>query len=192
MGDPDDVVAAWAAFGLLAGMLILLAEPVSWSFRKSFQWVIASWVVLFGFIGTHDDLTTHFLVGQSDWFALVVAGIAAALLLFTTRTVLNVGMTAIVLWLSIATMLPETSAMIMLSTVMTNLTIFGFALALIWTGIRDKVKTNFMVGLGLVVLHALVRFNDYFDDYLIGALIFILAGIGLVIANLYWNKRYAK
>ncbi len=72
-----------------------------------------------------------------------------------------------------------------------NLLFFAFAVWLISYGIQHHLKYYFVSGVSLVVLQAISRYLDLFDNYLLTALIFILSSIFLYFINQYWDKRYA-
>lgn len=73
-----------------------------------------------------------------------------------------------------------------------NLLLLGYALALITNGFRRTFKTDVMTGIAMLVVLAVLRYVDYFDDYLLAAGIFIVSGIGLFVLNSVWNRRFAS
>lgn len=72
-----------------------------------------------------------------------------------------------------------------------NVAFFAYCVYLIVLGLKKRIKGSFMTGIGLILLIAFSRYLSLFEDYLITAVIFILAGGGLLLLNYFWNKRYA-
>ena len=72
-----------------------------------------------------------------------------------------------------------------------NVLLLATAIAMVWSGMKNMHKLDFMSGLVLIIVLALSRYGDYFNDYLVGAGIFVGSGILLFAANLYWRKLYA-
>jgi hypothetical protein len=72
-----------------------------------------------------------------------------------------------------------------------NLILFGAAVVMLWSGIKYARKAEFMTALVVVIALAFARFLDYFENYMLGALVFMSAGVLLFLANMFWNRRYA-
>lgn len=68
--------------------------------------------------------------------------------------------------------------------------LFGSASA-IWMGLSTKKKNVFMQGIGVMLILVFTRYMDLVGDYLTTALLFMFCGIGLLLVNSYWNKKYA-
>ncbi|MGB0840197.1 MAG: DUF2157 domain-containing protein [Chitinophagales bacterium] len=71
-----------------------------------------------------------------------------------------------------------------------NALFFAFSVWRIFYGIRHRIKSAFMSGIFFLLLLALSRYIDYFDNYVFTSLAFILSGIGIYLLNNFWNKRF--
>jgi len=74
--------------------------------------------------------------------------------------------------------------------IITNLLFFGYALWHIGYGIRRQAKRFFMTGVLMVVVLAVSRYLDLFDNYILTAVVFILSGLFVYFINQYWDRRY--
>lgn len=74
--------------------------------------------------------------------------------------------------------------------IFTNLLFFGYAVWYIGYGIHRQVKHLFMTGVLMVVVLAISRYLDLFDNYILTAVIFILSGLFVYFINQYWDRRY--
>lgn len=72
----------------------------------------------------------------------------------------------------------------------TNLLFFGYALWHISYGIRRQAKRFFMTGVLMIVVLAISRYLDLFENYILTAVIFILSGLFVYFINQYWDRRY--
>lgn len=68
---------------------------------------------------------------------------------------------------------------------------FLFAVLLIRDGVRAQDKPNFMAGVSTVIYLAAAKYLDFAGNYLAGAVVFMVAGLMLVVSNEYWKRRYA-
>ncbi len=73
-----------------------------------------------------------------------------------------------------------------------NLLMLAFFIWEIYAGISDKNKSVFMWGIfGLMIL-ALGRYISLIENYFLASFVFLLAGVGLLLINRYWNKKFAE
>lgn len=73
-----------------------------------------------------------------------------------------------------------------------NLLLFGWALYYIYLGRQTRSRSAFLGGVLVVLLLALTRYVDLYDDYLVAALLFFVASGVLLGANHYWQRYLAK
>lgn len=179
------------ALGGLAIALFTWAEPISRSFRNRMIKVISAVVLLMALIASASKAANNVWLEHGDWFTSVLALLGCALLLIGKRDTFSYGVCAVILMLTIgshATVDPWLPSAV----TTLNLILFGTAIAFLWSGIKHARKAEFMTGLIVVIALAFARFLDYFEDYMLGALVFMSAGVLLFLANLFWNRRYAK
>jgi uncharacterized membrane protein len=72
-----------------------------------------------------------------------------------------------------------------------NLLFLVIGIVLIYIGIRKIKKTLFLGGIISVMLLAIGRFIDYFENYLVASILFILCGLAILALNRYWSQRFA-
>jgi uncharacterized membrane protein len=72
-----------------------------------------------------------------------------------------------------------------------NFLFLVIGMALIYAGIRKRKKSLFMGGILSVMLLALGRFIDYFENYLIASTLFIFCGLAILALNRYWSQHFA-
>lgn len=75
--------------------------------------------------------------------------------------------------------------------VLMNILFFTFCIGSIYIGITIRNKGLFMQGIFWLLVLALARYLDLFNDYLTSAVIFILCGLAIYFVNYLWNKNYA-
>ena len=189
-GGPDEILTALVASGTLAMALLSVAQPVSPGFREDVSWVALAFVLFNAFIASSTSINEELVLTQNDWYASLVAGVSVLILLRANRSPVAITTAAIAVWFGVGTLLPETTTLNMVFTYGLNLIIFGGAVLMVYRGVREQHKAWFMGGLVLIVIHAVVRYFDLFEDYLVSSVIFILAGIGLVLANRFWKRRF--
>ena len=190
-GGPDEILTALTASGALAMALLAAAAPVSQAFRRDASWVPLAFILFIAFIASSTSITDVLVLGHNDWYAALVAAVAVGILLWADRSPIALTAVAVTAWFAIGTVIPESSTASAIFTYGLNVVIFGGAVLLIYQGVKAPNKTWFMGGLVLVVIHAIVRYFDLFDDYLTSSLIFIFAGVGLVLANRFWKRRFS-
>jgi len=187
---PDEILTALVVSGTFAIALLSVAKPVSQGFRDDVSWVALAFVLVNAFIASSTSIQEELVLSQNDWYAALVAGVSVAILLWANRSPIALTAAAIAVWFGLGTLLPETATLNLIFTYGLNLIIFGGAVLMIFRGIHEQHKAWFMGGLVLIVIHAVVRYFDLFEDYLVSSVIFILAGIGLVLANRFWKRRF--
>ncbi len=74
--------------------------------------------------------------------------------------------------------------------VITNIIFMAHLIWRIRYGMVKRIKRHFMFGIFLLFILALTRYIDFFEDYILTSIIFILGGIALFVLNNYWNKKY--
>mgnify|MGYP000887699140 FL=1 len=80
----------------------------------------------------------------------------------------------------------------LLPTVLGNLAMFGLAIWLMHTGVRDEHGFVFAAGVGYLLLWAVCRYVDLFADFggmLGGALMFFLCGVLMLVLARVWRNR---
>lgn len=185
-----EVIAFWSTLALLAIALYQWAEPISRRFRDIMSVLLGGWVVILTLIVSTSTSAATVLLSHGDWFTGVLAALAISLLLVVRRDVWTYGISLLVAWLVASSLLPS-DAWAETVSIGINVILFGMSVMLMWAGIKHARKTEFMTAMILIIAHAFTRFTDYFDDYLIGAVVFMAAGIVLFVANTLWNRRYA-
>ncbi len=73
-----------------------------------------------------------------------------------------------------------------------NLVFIGIALLRIGHGRQYRAKGEFLGGVSMILVLMFTRYTDYFNDYIIGGLLFIAASAFLFFINQYWDKKYAQ
>ncbi|MCS6904476.1 MAG: DUF2157 domain-containing protein [Bacteroidia bacterium] len=73
-----------------------------------------------------------------------------------------------------------------------NLVFLSISVLFIYWGLR-KIQKNLFIGgiVGIMVL-AIGRFIDYFDNYLLASFLFILCGLFILGINRYWERRFSQ
>jgi hypothetical protein len=72
-----------------------------------------------------------------------------------------------------------------------NFLFLVIGIILIYIGIRKIKKTLFLGGIISVMLLAIARFIDYFENYLVASILFMLCGLAILALNRYWSQRFA-
>ncbi|AFM05158.1 putative membrane protein [Bernardetia litoralis DSM 6794] len=62
----------------------------------------------------------------------------------------------------------------------------------IYDGIHNQQKGDFMTGIFYLLMLALARYFDLFENYVITGILFIVLGMGLYFINNFWNKKFSK
>lgn len=179
------------ALSTLAIALFEWAEPISRTYRTVMTRIVSAFTLLMALIVSTFDGDTNLWLGHGDWFAASLGVVACALLLVIRRDVITYGLAGAVLWTIVCSFLTVDPWLPLAVTGM-NLILFGAAVIMLWSGIKFAHKGDFMTALVVVIALAFARFLDYFEDYMLGALVFMSAGVLLFLANLFWNRRYAK
>lgn len=185
------VVMMMIVLSTLAIALFEWAEPISRTFRTTMTRIVGAFTLLMTLIVSTVDTANHLWLGHGDWFAASLGVVACALLLVVRRDVIAYGLAGAVLWTVLCSFLTVDPWLPLAVTGM-NLILFGAAVVMLWSGIKRAQKGDFMTALVVVIALAFARFLDYFEDYMLGALVFMSAGVLLFLANLFWNRRYAK
>ncbi len=73
-----------------------------------------------------------------------------------------------------------------------NLVLLGLSIWKIYDGIHNQQKGDFMTGIFYLLMLALARYFDLFENYVITGILFIVLGIGLYFINNFWNKKFSK
>lgn len=76
--------------------------------------------------------------------------------------------------------------------VVMNVLFFAFSLLNIFYGINRKSKQHFINGIACVLLLALTRYLNYFENYFATSLVFLGSALFIYYANKLWKNRYAK
>lgn len=71
-----------------------------------------------------------------------------------------------------------------------NAFFLGLGLFKIFYGLKHQVKYQFMSGIFFLMTLAIARYLDFFDNYIVMAVIFMLSGLIIYLLNNFWNKRY--
>jgi hypothetical protein len=178
------------AGGVFAMALLSVAQQVQKSFRIKASWVVLGFILIQAFVASSVDGMETVSSGPVDWYAALIAGIGSAILLWADRSPLSILASIIAVWFGAESLVPASNFVFTIFTVGLNVIVFGGAVLMIYLGVQQQNKTWFMGGLSLIVIHAIVRYFDLFDSYLVSSVIFILAGIGLVAANRFWKGRF--
>lgn len=186
-----NIVLIYMVLGVLAIALYEWAEPISRRFRTTMVHILSAWTLLMALIASTTDAADDVWLGHGDWLTATVALIASGLLLVVRRDIIAYGLSAVVLW-TIGWSFLTPDPWLTISVAGLNLILFGTAVFMLWSGIKHAKKSDFMSALVLVTALAFARFLDYFEDYVLGAVVFMSAGILLFLANTFWNRRYAK
>lgn len=189
--DRTEHLVVFASYAVLALGLFASTRDLGRIFKIGTAVLVAVLIAGSALIASSDSLHSPEVLGVQDWFALTLAGIATALVFWKSSASLAQGSVVIALLLSGLTFLPASQTGENILSVTLNVVLFLGAIWLVHRGVQKTSKLVFMCGLLLIVSLALTRFGDYFDNYIVGSIVFILAGIGLVLANMYWNKKYA-
>lgn len=171
---------------MLAIACFELAQPVSRRFRDvmiSLVWVPMLIMLLVTSSTSHSDMT------RSDEMIAGTALIAIAAFLFARRDVIGIAWSVLMAAYSILIYQPSSVQWTLLPIVI-NILLFVLPGVMIGHALSVRKKSEFMWALLVIVALAFARFMDYFDDYLMGALVFTGAGILLFVANLFWNRRH--
>ncbi len=73
-----------------------------------------------------------------------------------------------------------------------NVVLLFLSLWKIYEGIQHREKGDFMTGIFYLLVLALARYFDLFENYVITGILFIALGFGLYFINNYWNKKFSK
>ena len=73
-----------------------------------------------------------------------------------------------------------------------NIILFTLSIWKIYDGIQKEQKGDFMTGIFYLLVLALARYFDLFENYVITGVLFIVLGIGLYFINNFWNKKFSK
>jgi len=77
-------------------------------------------------------------------------------------------------------------------TIFYNVVLLGLSIWKIYEGIQHREKGDFMTGIFYLLVLALARYFDLFENYVITGVLFIVLGIGLYFINNFWNKKFSK
>lgn len=192
--DPErtQYLALLTAYAVFALGMLLSARGLSESFRITVSFLTTAFVVFCALVGTTLSWENPEILGVQDWFAVLLAIIGTGVVVWRSRAPLAVGSAAIGLLMSCSTYIPASQTGETILSIALNVALFFGSIWLIHSGVQRTSKLVFMSGLLVIIALALTRFGDYFDNYIVGAIVFIVAGIGLVLANMYWNKKYAS
>lgn len=70
-----------------------------------------------------------------------------------------------------------------------NLVVFGYAVWGMFWGLKHRSKRDFMGGVFVVVVLAMSRYMDYFDDYQMMSAVFFAGALFLWFVHWFWNRR---
>ena len=73
-----------------------------------------------------------------------------------------------------------------------NVVLLALSVWKIYDGIQHQQKGDFMTGIFYLLMLALARYFDLFENYVITGILFIVLGIGLYFINNFWNKKFSK
>ncbi len=77
-------------------------------------------------------------------------------------------------------------------TIFYNIVLLALAIWKIYDGIHTQQKGDFMAGIFYLLMLALARYFDLFENYVITGILFIVLGMGLYFINNFWNKKFSK
>ncbi len=171
------------------------AYPVSPRFRDIMIRILSAVSVLITaiYFGSIKNFQSEYHIESwqrhDPWFPAVLASVGVALLIFRRRDWLSIGLCCVTMLIVVFSFVDARYTFIAVYGV--NVLLLATAIAMVWSGMKNMHKLDFMSGLVLIIALALSRYGDYFNDYLVGAGIFVGSGILLFAANLYWRKLYA-
>ncbi|MCU0330008.1 MAG: DUF2157 domain-containing protein [Candidatus Kapabacteria bacterium] len=170
--------------------LIVLRFPVQQeSFRRKLLWILAAGgaciaQTLTGSQGQDRSLELPGLL------VIILSLVVSGGILLADKSIRSVALCSLMgwaaLWYSSFRMLWPNSLSIGIDAIT-----FLFAILLIRHGIRSQDKANFMAGVSTIFYLAGAKFFDFAGNYLAGAVVFMIAGLMLVVSNEYWKRRYA-
>ena len=73
-----------------------------------------------------------------------------------------------------------------------NVVLLALSVWKIYDGIHNQQKGDFMTGIFYLLILALARYFDLFENYVITGILFIVLGMGLYFINNFWNKKFNK
>ncbi|WP_291721954.1 DUF2157 domain-containing protein [Bernardetia sp.] len=73
-----------------------------------------------------------------------------------------------------------------------NIVLLGLSIWKIYDGIQHQQKGDFMTGIFYLLMLALARYFDLFENYVITGILFIVLGLGLYFINNFWNKKFSQ
>jgi uncharacterized membrane protein len=73
-----------------------------------------------------------------------------------------------------------------------SIVLLGLSVWKIYDGIQNQQKGDFMTGIFYLLMLALARYFDLFENYVITGILFIVLGMGLYFINNFWNKKFSK
>jgi uncharacterized membrane protein len=73
-----------------------------------------------------------------------------------------------------------------------NVVLLALSVWKIYDGIHHQRKGDFMTGIFYLLMLALARYFDLFENYVITGILFIVLGMGLYFINNFWNKKFSK
>ncbi len=73
-----------------------------------------------------------------------------------------------------------------------NIVLLSLSVWKIYDGIQNQQKGDFMTGIFYLLMLALARYFDLFENYVITGILFIVLGMGLYFINNFWNKKFSK
>jgi uncharacterized membrane protein len=73
-----------------------------------------------------------------------------------------------------------------------NVVLLGLSIWKIYDGIQNQQKGDFMTGIFYLLMLALARYFDLFENYVTTGILFIVLGMGLYFINNFWNKKFSK
>lgn len=71
-----------------------------------------------------------------------------------------------------------------------NIVLLSLSVWKIYDGIQNQQKGDFMTGIFYLLMLALARYFDLFENYVITGILFIVLGMGLYFINNFWNMKF--
>ena len=148
---------------------------------------------------THQRGYDSYIYGETDINYLVIGIMAALSILVYIYSVFskarNINFKTIfplVLLILLTFPLIETGTSDKFLAVFYSIILFGISVWKIYDGIQHQQKGDFMTGIFYLLMLALARYFDLFENYVITGVLFIVLGIGLYFVNNLWNKKFSK
>jgi len=151
-------------------------------------------IVFMLYLTTFEEITRGIAHKTFPYFAFSIAALSTILYFLKHKqqatSIWSFAITAVLFLIySIGETVQEITVIVL---IINNLVFFSYAVWQIYYGMETVRKQNFMYGVSLILLLAISRYFDLFDNYLLSALVFMFAGLLIFFLNRFWNKKYSK